>query len=160
MGLSIIVAAAENNVIGRNNELPWHISEDLRYFKKTTMGKMILMGRKTYESIGRPLPGRINVVLTRDPEWRADGVKTIHSLEDARCLQDAGDELFVIGGEQVYREVLDRADTIYLTRVKASVKGDAFFPSISERDWKLVSSRPGLEPADYEYEFQVFERNR
>ncbi len=164
MQISIIVAAAENNVIGADNQLPWHLSEDLKYFKKTTMGKMILMGRKTFESIGRPLPGRTNLVLTRDPAWQADGIKTVHSLDEAcryaeeSCQGDECAELFVIGGEQIYRAVLAQAGKIYLTRIKAEVPGDAFFPEISGQDWELVSATPGVEQADYQYEFQVFER--
>ena len=130
MQLSLIVAAARNGVIGRNNALPWHLPEDLKYFKQVTMGKPILMGRKTFESIGRALPGRSNLVITRNGEWQAEGVQVVRSLEAALSLAedialiDGVDELMVIGGAQIYAEALPRAERIYLTEVDADVDWD------------------------------------
>ena len=136
MQLSLIVAAARNGVIGRNNALPWHLPEDLKYFKRVTMGKPILMGRKTFESIGRALPGRSNLVITRNGEWQAEGVQVVRSLEAALSLAedialiDGVDELMVIGGAQIYAEALPRSERIYLTEVDADVEGDAYLPAI------------------------------
>ena len=134
MKVALIVAVSENNVIGRDNQLPWHLPEDLQYFKSVTMGKPILMGRKTYDSIGRPLPGRANIVITRDPNWTAEGVIVVNSLEDAMaegaqaCNATESDEIMVIGGAQIYRDCLPIADKLYLTKVDAEIEGDAFFP--------------------------------
>lgn len=144
--ISLVVAMARNRVIGRNNALPWRLSEDLRRFKATTLGKPILMGRKTFESIGKPLPGRRNIVLTRDPAWRAEGVDVVRSVEEA--LRKAGDapELAVIGGAEVYRLVLPLAQRIYLTRVEADVSGDTSFPEIDFAQWR--EQQTGTQPAD------------
>lgn len=164
MRLSIIVAVAENNVIGRGNTLPWHVPEDLKSFKKITMGKPIVMGRKTYESIGRPLPGRTNIVITRNPEWQAEGVSTVASLAEAlalaeqRCVIDGMDELFVIGGEQIYRLAMASAQRIYMTRVHTNVEGDAYFPELSASEWQQVANQPASEAAEVDYAFLVFER--
>lgn len=144
--ISLVVAMARNRVIGRNNALPWRLSEDLRRFKATTLGKPILMGRKTFESIGKPLPGRRNIVLTRDPAWRAEGVDVVRSVEEA--LRKAADapELAVIGGAEVYRLVLPLAQRIYLTRVEADVSGDTSFPEIDFAQWR--EQQTGTQPAD------------
>jgi len=129
MKISLIVAVSRNGVIGRDNQLPWHLPEDLKYFKSVTMGKPILMGRKTYDSIGRPLPGRTNIVITRDPDWRADGVEVAGSLQGAMtlaeqaCASAGAEEIMVIGGEQIYRMTLPVADRLYLTQVDAEVEG-------------------------------------
>ena len=142
MTLSIIVAMSQNRVIGKNNRLPWHLSEDLKRFKVLTMGHPILMGRKTYESIGRPLPGRTNLVLTRNSSFHAEGITRVGSLEEA--LQKAGDapEMFVIGGTQIYSAVLQQADKIYLTRIEKEVEGDAFFPEVKWEDYTLIEETP------------------
>ncbi len=162
----MIVAAAENGVIGRNNALPWHLPEDLRYFKRVTMGKPIVMGRKTFESIGRPLPGRTNIVVTRSPDWRAEGVRVVHSLEQALelaadiALIDGAEEVMVVGGADIYRTAIPRASRLYLTQVHATVEGDAFLPEIDWRQWREVSRQSfaagGANP--YDYSFVVFER--
>jgi len=138
MKISIIVAMDANGVIGRDNELPWHLPADLQHFKKTTMGKPILMGRKTHESIGRPLPGRTNIVITRDTGYQTEGCVVVNSIDDA--LQAAGDEneIMVIGGAEFYRQVLPRTDTIYLTRIHEAFTGDTFFPELNDADWREV----------------------
>lgn len=164
--LSIIVAAASNGVIGRDNALPWHLPEDLRYFKRVTLGKPIVMGRKTYESIGRPLPGRTNIVVTRQPGYRADGLRVTASLEEALALAadiaeiDGAEELMVIGGAELYQAALPLAGRLYLTEVHAAVEGDALLPPIDWTAWREVSREfhraEGANPFDYS--FVVYER--
>ena len=135
MNVSLIVAVSRNGVIGLDNQLPWHLPEDLKYFKSVTMGKPLIMGRKTFESIGRPLPGRTNIVITRDSGWHAEGVEVAQTLLQAMtlarlaCAQAELNEIMVIGGEQIYRLALPVADRLYLTEVQAEVEGDAFFPA-------------------------------
>ena len=166
MKLSLIVAAAENAVIGRNNKLPWHQRSDLQYFKRTTMGKPILMGRKTFESIGRPLPGRTNIVITRNPEYRAEGVRVVSNLEEALALAedialiDGCDELMVIGGAQIYAEAMDRADRIYLTRVHCNPEGDAHLPPLDNAHWRECHREHHAAAAgdDHDYSLLVYER--
>lgn len=164
--LAAIVAAAENGVIGRDNALPWHLSEDLKYFKRVTMGKPVVMGRKTFESIGKPLPGRTNIVITRNPAFQAEGVRVVSSLDGALQLAsdiaviDGVEELLVIGGAEIYREAIPRADRLYLTEVHASVEGDALLPDIDWSRWREVSrQRHSAEPPNpYDYSFVVYER--
>jgi len=164
--LALIVACAENGVIGRNNALPWHLSEDLRYFKRVTMGKPIVMGRKTYESIGRPLPGRTNIVISRNPDFSAEGVKSVTSLADALrlaeqvALIDGARELMVIGGAQIYAEALPKADRLYFTQVHADVEGDAHLPQIDWTQWQEVQRQryPAEGPNPYDYSFVVYEK--
>jgi dihydrofolate reductase len=138
MKISIIVAMAANGVIGNDNELPWHLPADLKHFKQTTMGKPILMGRKTWESIGRPLPGRTNIVITRDSAYSAAGCIVVNSIEAAIAAAGEQDEVMVIGGAELYRQVLPCADTIYLTRIHASFDGDTRFPEISDTEWQQL----------------------
>ncbi|OUS14083.1 dihydrofolate reductase [Gammaproteobacteria bacterium 53_120_T64] len=139
--ISLIVAVADNGVIGSNNQLPWRISADLKYFKRVTLGKPIIMGRLTYESIGKPLPGRTNIVLSRDSAWRADGVERASDLNAAlaiakKIVDDSQlEELMIIGGATIYREALPQADRLYLTRVHTQVDGDAFFPELDLSQW-------------------------
>jgi len=137
--LSLLVAVAENGVIGRDNALPWRLPDDLKRFKALTMGKPILMGRSTFESIGRALPGRTSLVLTRSPAWSAAGVTVVHSLEEAIARAAGAEELLVIGGAQVYALALPRAARIYLTRVHASVSGDTRLPELGRAAWREVS---------------------
>jgi len=166
MKRSMIVAMAENRVIGINNNLPWYLPNDLKYFKQVTMGKPILMGRKTYESIGKPLPGRTNIVITRNESWQANGVKVVHSLEDAFSLAssiveiDGQDEMMVIGGDQIYQTSLPAIDRIYLTKVHAEVDGDAYFPELDWSEWKEVAREDfkAEGPNPYDYSFIVFDR--
>ncbi|WP_428036925.1 dihydrofolate reductase [Amphritea sp.] len=166
MNLAIIVAQAENRVIGINNNLPWHLPEDLRYFKQVTMGKPIIMGRKTFESIGRPLPGRTNIVVSRDTSYQPDNVKVVDSLQAARdlaesiCMIDGCDEAMVIGGAQIYEQALPLVDRLYLTQVHAEVAGDAWFPEFYPGDWAEIGredfSAAGHNP--YDYSFIVLKR--
>jgi dihydrofolate reductase len=144
--VSLIVAMARNGVIGRGNSLPWRLPADLRRFKSLTLGKPVLMGRRTFESIGRPLTGRLNLVLTRDAHWAADGTLAVHTV--AQALAQARDcaELVVIGGAEVYRLALPLAGRIYLTQVQAEVPGDTFFPALDPAQWQDVES--GTQPAD------------
>ena len=151
--VSLIVAMAQNGVIGRDNALPWRLPEDLKRFKAFTLGKTILMGRKTFESIGRPLPGRANLVLTRDRSWFAPGVIVVHSVEEALTQAAADKELVAIGGAQIYRLVLPFARRIYLTHVHADVPGDTFFPDFDSTQWADVECR--IHPADDEHAFPL-----
>jgi dihydrofolate reductase len=163
--LAVIVAAAENTVIGRNNALPWYLPEDLRYFKKVTLGKPIVMGRKTFESIGRALPGRTNIVITRNPDFQAEGVRVVASLDEALQLAeniaviDGAQELVVIGGAEIYKAAIPQADRLYITEVHASVEGDACLPPIEWSDWQEVGRQryPAQDPNPYDYSFVVYE---
>jgi len=151
--VSLIVAMAQNGVIGRGNSLPWRLPEDLKRFRSFTLGKPVLMGRKTFESIGRALPGRANLVLTRDRGWSAPGVTVVHSVEDALARAAASDELVVIGGAEIYRLVLPFARRIYLTHVHADVPGDTFFPDFDPTQWADVECR--MHPADEQHAYPV-----
>ena len=162
MILSLLVAADENNVIGRDNKLPWHLPNDLRYFKNQTWGMPILMGRKTFESIGKPLPGRKSIVITRNDDWHHDGVNVVHSIEDA--IQKAESfgvkEIFVIGGAEIFNSSLPETNRIYLTRIHEQFDGDVYFPEVSDKDWQLVSSRfcEADEKNAFNHTYQVWER--
>jgi len=164
MKISLIVAVSRNGAIGLNNQLPWYLPEDLKYFKSVTMGKPLIMGRKTFDSIGRPLPGRANIVLTRDPQWTSDGVEVVQSVEQAlvageiACEAADVDEIMVIGGEQIYRMTIDLADRIYLTQVDADVEGDAFFPDIDLNNWSQTSVKLPEIIDQHPYQFLVLDR--
>ena len=157
--LSIIVAVAENGVIGGNNTLLWHISEDLKRFKAITSGHAVIMGRKTYDSLGRPLPNRRNVVITRQ-DIQIEGVDVVHSLEEAIALFPSSEEVFIIGGAQIYAEAIPLADTFYLTRVHHSYEGDTIYPDWSGEDWKLIESESWVSGAKYPYPFtfEIYKR--
>jgi dihydrofolate reductase (EC 1.5.1.3) len=169
MRKALIVAMARNRVIGRNNKLPWYLPGDLRYFKQATMGKPIIMGRKTWDSIGRPLPGRMNVVISRNPEWQAPaGTVAAASLNEALLKAEAqaelegGDEVMIIGGGQIYAEALPMVDRIYITQVHAEVDGDAFFPEVNWDEWEEIG-REDFSASDnnpYDYSFVVYQRSR
>ena len=163
--LAMIVATARNGAIGRENTLPWRISGDLQFFKRVTMGKPVVMGRKTFESIGRPLPGRENIVITRNPDWNAEGVHAVPSLEEALQLADSVAErenvaeIMVIGGAQIYRQAMPVAARLYVTEVGAEVPGDAFFPEIGS-EWQEVSRDcyPASERDEYNYCLVQYDR--
>ena len=141
----MIWAMAENRVIGRDNTLPWRLPADMRHFMATTMGKPVLMGRKTMESMKAPLPGRTNIVLTRDPLWQREGARVVHSLDEAlalaeqQCLIDGQEELMVIGGADIYALCLPLADKLYITHVAGEPAGDVFFPEFEMDQWACVS---------------------
>ena len=160
MTISLVVAASTNNVIGSDGGLPWHLPDDLRHFKRLTTGNPIVMGRRTFESIGRPLPDRRNIVMTRDPDYVAPGCDVVSSVREALDLVEDADEVMIIGGGQVYRDFLPHADRIYLTRVQADVEGDTYFPDIDEAGWRLVSSEAHAadEKHAYAFDVMVFER--
>lgn len=157
--VSVIVAVAENGVIGDKNTLLWHISEDLRNFKRVTSGHPVIMGRKTFDSLGRPLPNRTNVVITRQ-NLEIEGCKVVHSLEEALSLFSPEEELFVIGGAQIYAEALPLADRFYLTRVHHAYEGDTSFPKWNESEWSLMESERFERGEKYEYPFtiEIYER--
>jgi len=160
MTISIIVAASENNVIGAAGELPWRLSEDLKHFKATTMGKPIVMGRKTWESIGRPLPGRQNIVITRQAKFNAEGCDVVASLDEAAATAGDEQEIMVIGGGEIYSLALPMAGRLYLTRVHTEIDGDAFFPEIDETEWRLIDDihREADGRNQFDYSFRVYER--
>ncbi len=158
--ISVIAALAENRVIGVNNTLPWRLPNDLRHFRRLTTGHAIVMGRKNYESIGKPLPERTNIIVTRNRDYRASGCLVAHSLDEALTLARGDPEIFIIGGAEIYREALPRAGRLYLTEVHATVAGDTFFPEIERNDWK-ETARERHEADDkhaYTYSFVVLER--
>jgi len=160
MKLSLIVAMSSNRVIGVDNRLPWHFSADLRRFKRITLGKPILMGRHTHESIGRPLPGRDNIVLTRDRDYAAPGCTVVHSLEAALEAAAAAPELMVIGGSTLYEQLLPKADRLYLTLIEREFPGDTLFPEFRREDWleleaQVIDNDPTV---FFHYRFLVLER--
>ena len=160
MIISLIVAMDRQGVIGAGGALPWRLSGDLRHFKAITMGKPIIMGRKTHESIGRPLPGRQNIVLTRQPGYTAPGCDVFHDAQSALAACAGHEEVMVMGGAALYEQFLPRAARIYLTRVEAEVDGDTWFPPFDDSAWNQVERRdhPADERNEYPYSFQVLER--
>ena len=162
MTISFIVAAATNNAIGKDGKMPWHLPNDLKHFKNITWGMPVVMGRKTFESLGKPLPGRKNIVITRQTNWQASGVVAVRNFEDAVFLVREADvkEVMVIGGGEIYKALFDKADRIYLTRVHAEPEADTFFPAIHPEQWHLVSQQNHEADAknDYNYSFQMWER--
>lgn len=161
MRVSIIVAVADNGVIGRDGQLPWHISADLKRFKAMTMGHHLIMGRKTFDSVGRPLPGRKTIVVTRNRDFRFPDVLTAGSVESALLLAQGDDEAFIAGGAEIYAQVLHRADRMYLTRVHAEPEGDVVFPEFDDvNEWRLVDSEhcEADEKNQYPYSFLTYER--
>ncbi|HVY54116.1 MAG TPA: type 3 dihydrofolate reductase [Gammaproteobacteria bacterium] len=159
MRISAIVAMSENRVIGKNNQLPWHLPADLKHFKAVTMGKPILMGRKTYESIGRLLPGRQNIIITRNPGFHVEGATIVHSI--AEGLQAAGmvEEVMVIGGAELFREMLPLCYRLYLTIIHTQIEGDSFFPELSP-DWVEVANEFHAADQDnpFAYRFLILDK--
>ena len=162
MKISLIVAASANNVIGVGGGLPWRLPEDLRRFKEITMGKPMIMGRATFDSIGRALPGRKSIVLTRQPDFAAEGCDVVASVEAA--IEAAGDaeEVMVIGGGEIYRQFLMRADRIYLTRVQAEIDGDTRFPELDMDEWavKSVEEYPAGDEREFGFDIETLDRVR
>jgi dihydrofolate reductase len=163
--LSLIVATSENNVIGHLNKIPWYMPRDLKHFSDVTRGHTVIMGRNTYESIvarlGKPLPERNNIIVTRQKDFVAAGCIVAHSLEEALLKSPANEEVFVIGGSQLYAEALTKADKIYRTLIHTSIEGDAFFPKLDESSWKLVEkkSEPKNEKNPHDADYEIYERN-
>ncbi len=162
MNIALVVAAAENNVIGKNNQLLWRLPNDTKFFKNTTWGMPVIMGRKTFDSLGKPLAGRTNIVITRQNNWTAPGAKVVANLEEAMAAAADTDakEAYVIGGGEIYALALPLAQRIYLTRVHGTFEGDAYFPVFDEQEWELLSNLdfPVDEKHAYAYSFQVWGR--
>lgn len=160
--VSLIAAVAANRAIGKNQQLLWHLPEDLRHFRDTTRGKTVVMGRKTWESLPpafRPLPGRRNIVVTRDLHYPAAGAVVVHTLLEALAAVGAVDEVFVIGGAEIYAQALPLAQRLYLTEVGAEPEGDRFFPEFSRGEWHEVSRRPQQSATGLDFAFVVYQRN-
>ena len=158
--VGLVVASAENNAIGKNNQLLWHLPNDMKFFKNITWGMAVVMGRKTYESVDKPLPGRFNIVITRQADWKADGVIIATDLNDAlkKAAATNCNEVFVIGGGEIYKQAMEIADKIYITRVHASFEADTFFPEIEESKWQLITNQDFEvdEKHKYAYSFQTW----
>ncbi len=155
--ISIIVAVAENGVIGDGERMPWHISADLKHFKEITTGHSVIMGRKTFESLGRPLPNRRNIVITRDVTYTAVGVEVVHSLEEAIALTKDNDN-FIIGGGEIYRQAMPFADRLYITHIRATFEGKTTFPEIDEKHWHIVEQSETFEENGIRFEYITYER--
>ncbi|MDR3393250.1 MAG: type 3 dihydrofolate reductase [Sulfuriferula sp.] len=157
--ISLIAAMAKNRVIGIRNTLPWQLPADLQYFKKLTLGHPVIMGRKTFESIGRPLPGRLNIIISRNAYQAPDGSKVADSIASAIALCADYDEVFFIGGEELYRQALPQADRLYLTEIDAEIEGDAWFPEFSHTDWAETRRAPQQDDnSNYRYDFVTYQR--
>lgn len=163
--VALIVAVAENGVIGVNNQLPWHLPADLQYFKSRTLGKPVIMGRKTWDSLGRPLPGRLNMVITHQPHWQATGAEVAHSLPQALkqaehwAQHQGAQEVMVIGGAQIFAEALPLAQRLYLTRVALQPAGDVYFPEWASPHWQCVAQEPHpAQDGRPAYRYEVWDR--
>ncbi len=159
--ISFVVAMDKNRVIGKDNSIPWHLPEDLKFFKKVTMGHPIVMGRKTYESIGKPLPGRENVIVTRNVDYKAEGCIVLHSIEELKkYIDEKNEEVSIIGGAQLFKETFPIADRLYITEIHREFEGDTFFPEYPESEWTLTSKEKGVkdEKNPYDYYFMIYDR--
>ncbi len=163
MIISLVVAASENNAIGKNNQLLWHLPKDMKFFKNVTWAMPVVMGRKTFESMGsKPLRGRKNIVITRKPDWKSEGISVVNSVDAAVALANElhYKEVFIIGGGEIYLIAFERASRIYMTRVHAELEGDTYFPVIERNDWALVNNTANAadEKHAYPFSFQLWER--
>ncbi|MBD9158504.1 MAG: dihydrofolate reductase [Clostridiales bacterium] len=160
--LSIIVAKAKNNIIGKNNELVWHLPEDLKHFKELTTGHTIIMGRKTYESLGKPLPNRKHIIFSQNPDFKVheENVQVVHSLLEIQDLIEGKEEAFVIGGAMIYNFLMPYVKKMYVTEIKQEFDGDAFFPIIDSEEWKETSRTKGIknEENNLDYDFVTYEK--
>jgi dihydrofolate reductase len=159
--ISFLVAMDQKRTIGKDNDLPWHLPADLKYFKQVTMGHPIVMGRKTHEAIGRVLPGRENIVLTREKSYTSPGCTVIHSIEDLLNIdKEKDEEVFVIGGAEIFKEVFTSADRLYITLIEDVFEGDTYFPDFDQSEWEVVSKEKGIkdEKNPYDYYYIVFKR--
>jgi len=160
--ITLIVAVADNGVIGRDNTLPWHLPEDLKRFKRLTMGKPMIMGRKTFESIGKPLPGRRNIVVTRDTNYHREGIEVVHGTDEALAVTADAPEVMVIGGAELFRTALPLAGRIHLTRVHGNIEGNVMWPALDTRQWEVIE-RERHESDDrhaYAMTFEVWEKRK
>ena len=160
MIISLIAAMDKNRVIGKGGKLPWNLPADMKYFKDKTLGKPIIMGRKTYESLGKPLPNRTNIIVTHDQDCKAEGCIVVHSVDGALKAAENAEEVMVIGGSQIYKEFLPKANKLYLTIIDAEIEGDIYFPEYKIEEWKETSYEEHERDAEnqYDYTFLVFER--
>lgn len=160
--ISHLVAASENNVIGNNNQLPWHLPNDFKFFKNKTWGMPVIMGRKTCESLDKPLPGRFNIVVTTKMDWKRDDVIVAHTINEAidKAIETDCKEIFIIGGGELFKQSIDIINRIYLTRVHTNIEGDTFYPEIDNTKWKLVSEDPfnADDKHAFAYTFQTWEK--
>lgn len=158
--ITLVAAAAENNAIGKDNKMLWHLPDDFKYFKKSTLNHSVVMGRKTYQSIGKPLPERRNIVLTRDLNWTAEDVDVANSLDEVFLYCRDEREVFIIGGADIFKQALPLAQRILLTRVHATLDGDTYFPELAADEWKLVQQdhRKKDKRNAYDFTFEVWER--
>ncbi|TCV12271.1 dihydrofolate reductase [Sphingobacterium alimentarium] len=158
--ITLIVAAAENNAIGKDNKMPWHLPNDFKYFKKNTLEHSVVMGRKTFESIGKPLPERRNIILTRDMNYTHEEVDVANSVQEVQNYCRDEREIFIIGGAEIYKQTLPLADKVLLTRVHTTINGDAYFPELLDHEWNLVSAEKHEkdEKHAFDYTFEVYER--
>lgn len=155
--ISIIAAITRNGVIGKNNTLPWHLPADMAFFKRTTTGHTVVMGRKNYQDIGRALPGRRNIVLSRDPNFKAEGCENVVSFEKMLEATKGDDEVFIIGGAAIYNIALEFADRMYLTKIEADIEGDVFFPEVDWNDWTEISRENHAADDRNKYDFSFIE---
>jgi dihydrofolate reductase len=160
--ISFVVAYDRNRAIGRDNKIPWRLPDDMKHVRELTIGKPLIMGRRTWESIGRPLPQRTSIVLTRDPGFKCDGCLIARTPDEAMALAGAAPEIIIFGGARVFEDFLPRADRIYLTEVDADVGGDTFFPSLDPGDWEVVEAveHPADERHPYDFSFLTLDRKR
>jgi len=158
MRIAMIAAMANNRVIGKDNKMPWHLPEDLRHFKAMTLSKPVVMGRKTFESIGRPLPGRHNIVISRNSQLSIDGVTCVQSFDDAVAAAGNCDEIVVIGGGQLYQQLLPKADILYLTLIDLDVDGDTLFPYWDDGSWQLQNSVNATNDKGLQYSFNTLHK--
>ncbi|MAH02147.1 type 3 dihydrofolate reductase [Candidatus Woesearchaeota archaeon] len=160
MIISLIAAMDKNRVIGKGGKLPWNLPADMKYFKDKTLGKPIIMGRKTYESLGKPLPNRTNIIITRDRDYKAEGCIVVHSAEEALKAAEGDEEVMIIGGSQIYKELLPKTNRMYLTIVDADFEGDTFFPEYDVKEWKETAYEEHERDAEnqYNYTFLILEK--
>lgn len=160
MIISLIAAMSRNRVIGKNNTLPWNLPEDMKRFREITSGKPVVMGRKTFESIGKPLPKRTNIIITRDKNYKQDGCIVVHSADDSLKAAKGSEEIMIIGGEQIFREFLPRADKMYLTFIDEDFEGDAYFPEYNKHEWTEVHREENKSSDGLKYSFVDLERKK
>ena len=160
MIISLIAAMDKNRVIGKGGKLPWNLPADMKYFKDKTLGKPVIMGRKTYESVGKPLPNRTNIIVTHDQDYKTEGCIVVHSVDEALKAAENAEEVMVIGGSQIYKEFLPKANKLYLTIIDAEIEGDTYFPEYKIEEWKETSYEEHERDAEnqYDYTFLVFEK--